>query len=125
MDSSRAAFPDVRHRAATHTSWFIETILPKIFGDVIKNSEGSSCSVREIAERHVLEDYGYNFIPSLQDFLETIELKDWMDNGRNGDLPPSRRKLIGVPNRPPTTPLQDDDEYDLEHQGCGGAGMLD
>jgi hypothetical protein len=91
MDSSKAAMADNRHRALTHNAWFIGTILEKIFGVTIKNSVGRTISVRSIGEQHVLEDYGNKFIPSAQDFLQEIEMKDWMQNGQGS--PDSYRKL--------------------------------
>lgn len=93
IDSSRESFPDLRHRALTHNSWFITKILPLIFGETIKNSERKIVSVVSIAEHHVAEDYSNKFIPSAQDFLEQIEFQPWMDNGKNDDVPSSRRKL--------------------------------
>ncbi len=32
MDSTKGTFPDNRHRAITHNSWFTTNILPLIFG---------------------------------------------------------------------------------------------
>ena len=91
MDSSKAVVADNRHRAFTHNSWFISTIIPKIFGETFTNSEGKVISSRDIAEQHVLEDYGMRFIPSAQDFLEEMGLPAWMQNGMG--LPPSARKV--------------------------------
>lgn len=92
MDSSKRAFPDNRHRAATHNCWFIAEVLPRIFGQTRVNSDGRTYSVVDVGEQHVLEDYGMKFIPSLQDWLGEIEWRAWMDNGR-GDHPPSHAKL--------------------------------
>lgn len=92
MDSSKGAIADNRHRALTHNAWFIGTIIEKIFGHTITNSAGRQVSTREIAEQHVLEDFGGRFIPSAQDYLEEIEFKDWMNNGRSG-CPSSFRKV--------------------------------
>jgi hypothetical protein len=91
MDSSKAAIADNRHRALTHNSWFIGTILEKVFGVTITNSNGRKVSVRQIGEDHVLEDFGLKFIPSAQDYLQEIEFKDWMQNGRGE--PPSFAKI--------------------------------
>jgi len=91
LDSSKAAMPDNRHRALTHNSWFVGTILEKVFGVTITNSDGKVVSVRDIGEEHVLEDYGMRFIPTPQDFLEEVPMRAWMQNG-NG-VPPSSRKL--------------------------------
>jgi hypothetical protein len=84
MDSSKATIPDNRHRALTHNSWFISFILPKIFGETFKNSDGRIISTRDIGEDHVAEDYGMRFIPTAQDFLELIPMQDWMQNGISG-----------------------------------------
>jgi hypothetical protein len=86
MDSSKAAIGDNRHRALTHNAWFIGTILERVFGVTITNSED-----------HVLEDYGMKFIPSAQDFLQEIEFKNWMQNGRGE--PPSFAKIAARKTR--------------------------
>jgi hypothetical protein len=91
MDSSKATIADSRHRALTHNSWFIGTILEKIFGTVFTNSDGKVVSTRDIGEQHVLEDYGQRFIPSAQDFLQEIEFKEWMLCGKG--TPPSFAKI--------------------------------
>ena len=93
IDSSREAFSDLRHRALTHNGWFITKIIPLVFGQTIKNSKGKDVPVVSIAEFHVMEDYGNNFIPTAQDFLAEIEFKPWMDNGKDGEIPPSHVKL--------------------------------
>jgi hypothetical protein len=53
-------------------------------GTCMKNSDGKMVSVRDIAEQHVLEDYGMKFIPTAQDYIENMEFQDWMNNGRSG-----------------------------------------
>lgn len=94
MDSSKAAFPDNRHRVLTHNSWFIgpDGPLERAFGPTILNSDGRQVSVRDIGEQHVLEDYGNKFIPSPQDFIEAMEFRPWMNNGLN-DAPPSNATI--------------------------------
>ena len=91
MDSSKGTIADSRHRALTHNAWFLSVILEKIFGINITNSDGRQVSVRDIGEQHILEDYGNRFIPSAQDFLQEIELKDWMISGKG--VAPSFAKL--------------------------------
>jgi Domain of unknown function (DUF6915) len=90
MDSSKSVISDNRHRALTHNSWFLNSVLERVFGLTIKNSDGEEISVKAIGEEHVLEDYGHNFIPSAQDFLQEIEYKGWM-NGHG--VPGSRLKV--------------------------------
>lgn len=92
LDSSKGTVADSRHRALTHTSWFLSVILEKIFGVTITNSEGKKISVRSIGEQHVLEDFGMKFIPSVQDYLELMEFREWMLAGR-GEVPSSYNKL--------------------------------
>lgn len=92
MDSSKAVIADSRHRALTHNSWFIGTILEKIFGNHIVNSDGKKVSVRAIGEEHVLEDFGKRFIPSASDYLTAMEYQGWMENGRKG-TPPSFHRI--------------------------------
>jgi len=82
LDSSKGAIPDNRHRALTHTSWFLSTILERVFGVVIENSDGRKVSVRDIGEQHILEDFGGRFIPTAQDYLAGMEFEGWMQNGK-------------------------------------------
>lgn len=98
MDSSKGSIADNRHRALTHNAWFISNIIEKIFGVNITNSEQKLVSTRDIAEDHVLEDFGMKFIPSAQDYLSEMEFKDWMQNGK-GDPPTSFRKIQDKINR--------------------------
>jgi len=94
MDSSKGAIGDNRHRALTHNSWFIgaDGPLEKIFGPVIINSDGREVSVRDIGEQHILEDFGMKFIPTAQDYLQEMEIKNWMNNGKEG-VPSSFKKI--------------------------------
>jgi len=91
MDSSKGTIADSRHRALTHNAWFLSVILERIFGVVLTNSEGRKISVREIGEQHVLEDFRLRYIPSAQDYLQEIEVKEWMVSGKG--QPPSSAKL--------------------------------
>lgn len=91
MDSSKSVFPDNRHRALTHNSWFI-FVVERVFGHNITNSDGKKVSVRDICEQHILEDFGNKYIPTAQDYLEGMEFKDWMDNGIKG-APTSFKKI--------------------------------
>lgn len=95
MDSSKSAIADSRHRALTHNAWFIGFVLEKVFGTVITNSDGKKISVRDIGEEHVMEDYNMQYIPTAQDFLSEMEMREWMINGR-GQRPPSMRKVGGA-----------------------------
>jgi hypothetical protein len=94
MDSSKDTIGDNRHRTLTHNSWFIgaDGPLEKIFGVVIINSDGREVSVRDIGEQHILEDFGLKFIPTAQDYLEEMEIKNWMNNGKGG-VPSSFKKI--------------------------------
>jgi hypothetical protein len=101
LDSSKAAMCDNRHRVLTHNAWFIGTILERIFGVTITNSENKKISVRDVGEQHVSEDFGNKFIPSVQDYLVGLPLEPWMRNGEG--LPPSYENI-----RPKKTPKLED-----------------
>lgn len=103
MDSSKGAFPDNRHRALTHNAWFIgpDGILERVFGTSITNSDGRSVSVRILGEQHILEDFGNRFIPSVQDYLENMDMQEWMNNGMHGTFPPSQRRIHEKKQREP------------------------
>lgn len=91
MDSSKAAFPDNRHRALTHNNWFI-FVVEKCFGHTITNGDGREVSVRDICERHILEDFGGKYIPTVSDYFSGMDFQPWMNNGVEGK-PESQRKL--------------------------------
>ena len=88
LDSSKGTIADSRHRALTHTAWFLSVILERIFGVVVTNSDGRKVSVRDIGEQHILEDFGGRFIPSAQDYLQGIPMETWMISGK-GQAPSS------------------------------------
>jgi hypothetical protein len=104
MDSTKAAFPDNRHRAITHNIWFCVNIIPKIFGHMRINSSGKQYSTKDVAERHILEDFRMKFIPSIQDYLENMEMKMWMQNGLG--TPSSAAKLYVKKEDKPEEPVE-------------------
>lgn len=77
IDSTKAMMPDIRHRAILHSAFGCFMVEEK-FGQYITNAEGRDVPVREIAERHIIEDLG--FIPTVEDFLQCIPLRSaaWM-----------------------------------------------
>jgi hypothetical protein len=91
MDSTKSTFPDNRHRCLTHNSWFTTTVIPKIFGHQRINSDNKPYSTKDVAEYHILEDFKMRYIPSVQDYLENLELKPWMNNGQG--IAPSAAKI--------------------------------
>ncbi len=92
MDCSKAYVADNRHRALTHTSFWIHEVMIPIFGYTMKNSDGKDFCVKDVCEQHILEDFGMKFIPTPQDYLENMSFEDWMQNGIKGC--PSSFKLI-------------------------------
>ena len=88
LDRSKGAIADNRHRALTHTSWFIMEVLPRVFGETFRNSDDKVVSTRDVGEQHVIEDLGC--IPTPQDYLQLVPVADWM-NGRG--RPPSAAGL--------------------------------
>lgn len=94
MDSSKGAIPDNRHRCLTHNSWFIaaDGPLETMFGVVIINSDDREISVRDIAEQHILEDFGGKFIPTAMDYMENVECDQWMTDGTG--KPPTSHKAL-------------------------------
>ena len=79
IDSSKAAVPDMRHRAILHSAFGIY-IVERVFGVTLRNGDGAVVSVRDIAEEHVIEDLGR--IPTMQDYLNHMELAPWMGGAR-------------------------------------------
>lgn len=75
FDSSKAALPDMRHRAILHNSFGI-FLAERVFGTTITNSDGKKISVRDIGEDHVIQDLG--FIPTVDKWLSCLKLEPWM-----------------------------------------------
>lgn len=126
MDSSKGAIADNRHRALTHNAWFLSNVIEKVFGHYIEVTLESGAtkkvSTREIAEQHVLEDFGMRFIPTAQDYLQGIPMQDWMNNGMGQTCPPSHQAILAKRRRQfvdATEPLPRDTE---EHSGPAEAG---
>jgi len=78
MDSTKAALPDVRHRAVFHSAFGV-FIVERVFGTVLVNSDNRQVSVRDIAEDHVKEDLGT--IPTLEHWLKGLPIQPWMAGG--------------------------------------------
>lgn len=97
MDCSKSWIADNRHRVLTHTFFWVKEVMLPIFGSYITNSDGTKVSVKDICERHILEDYKQKFIPTPQDFIQEMEMKSWMQNG-NG-VCPSAAKLYPTPEK--------------------------
>lgn len=84
VDSTKSTMPDIRHRTLLHSA-FGCFMVEKVFGPSITNSDGKDIPVREIVEKHIIEDLG--FIPTVEDFLTCIPLREakWM-GGHIGEL---------------------------------------
>lgn len=79
LDSPKSAHPDMRHRALLHNSWGIY-VCEQLFGVFIVNSDGRKVQVRDIAERHVIEDMGR--IPTVSDYLDGMPMYEWLGGPR-------------------------------------------
>lgn len=79
FDSTKAALPDIRHRAILHSAFGI-FLLEKVFGTYITNSSGRQVCVRDLGEDHVIEDMG--FIPTVERWLKNMPIEEWMTGSR-------------------------------------------
>lgn len=98
MDSSKAVVPDMRHRSIFHSA-FGCFIVEKVFGVTITNSDGMIVSTRDIAEDHIMEDLGQ--IPTLQDWLNEMNFKDWMlspDIRKKAEAERKKEELANIVN---------------------------
>jgi hypothetical protein len=92
MDSSKVITSLPTHRALTHNSYFVGYILTRVFGEVFKRkSDGKLISTRDIGEQHIAEDFN-GFIPSASDYLDCMNVPDWMMNGKGA--PPSHALIL-------------------------------
>jgi hypothetical protein len=86
LDESKAHIADHRHRALMHNA-FGCFLIEKVFGLEMTNSEGKIFSPRDVAEQHIIEDLGH--IPTVQDWLSELPIKEWMGGGKAADIPSS------------------------------------
>lgn len=92
MDCHKSSVATNSGRSLLHHSLGINLIIPKIFGQTITNSDGLNISTAQIAELHVLDDFGGYFIPTFQDYVDLMEYQDWLNNGRGS--PPSHAQVL-------------------------------
>lgn len=69
FDQTKGYLPDSRHRMILHNSFGI-MLCEQQFGVYIVNSDGRDVSVRDIAERHVIDDLGH--IPTLCEVFKDV-----------------------------------------------------
>ena len=81
LDSPKATMNNQSSRCLTHNTWFAFTIIPKIFGYNILNSDGKSINSVDIALLHIAEDFRMKFVPTPQDYLKHLQVQPWMCNG--------------------------------------------
>lgn len=89
IDSSKQVIGDARHRAIYHHTLGV-FLCQKIFGVTIEVSKKTGTGVvrvpvREIAERHILEDLGW--LPSPADYINGMPLQPWMSGSKRKELP--------------------------------------
>tara|TARA_B110000977_G_C10943705_1_gene441843 strand:+ start:417 stop:950 length:534 start_codon:yes stop_codon:yes gene_type:complete len=73
---------------------FVEDILNlfktnRLKGVHILNSDNKKIHVRDIAEQHILEDFRGKFIPTINDYINNLKLKNWMNNAL-GEINPEK-----------------------------------
>lgn len=81
IDSPKSAMNNNTARFMTHNTWFAYTIVPKVFGYNITNSDGKSVDTVDVAMLHICEDFRMKFVPTPQDYLRHMDLQPWMCNG--------------------------------------------
>lgn len=79
LDQTKGYIPDARHRMILHNSFGI-MLCEQQFGVYIKNSFGKDVSVRDIAERHVIDDLGY--IPTLCEVFKDVAVPSDVQGGK-------------------------------------------
>lgn len=89
LDSSKRVIADVRHRSIYHHTlgvWLCQEIFGRTIKVPRKTTEGFiEVPVREVAERHILEDLGR--IPSPTDYINGMPIQPWMSGSQRKELP--------------------------------------
>lgn len=96
IDSSKQVIGDVRHRSVYHHTLGV-FLCQKIFGptlDLALENGIRRIPVREIAERHIIEDLGW--LPSPTDYIKGMPIETWMSGSRRRVVPLAQL-LLTVP----------------------------
>ena len=114
IDSSKQVIGDVRHRSVYHHTLGV-WLCQKIFGTTITVSKKSGkgahqVPVREIAERHIIEDL--DWLPSPADYINGMPIHRWM-SGSVSDSRPLSVLLGQVPAPADAQSQGQDDLVDL------------
>jgi hypothetical protein len=75
FDESAAHVNDLRHRVIRHHSLGVAEAIQR-FGRMLTLSNGKSVPVKQIAERHLVEDLG--FVPTVGDWVRNLNSEQWM-----------------------------------------------
>lgn len=59
IDSSKAAFPSLQHRALLHSADLGAALARSIFGPTVRNSDGAAIPVEAVIAQHVSDDLGW------------------------------------------------------------------
>lgn len=73
IDMSKAAMPDMRHRAVLHHAMGCY-VVQETFGIYYQNRDGVNISTRDIAEEHIIQDLGW--IPTVEDYLKNMPMEE-------------------------------------------------
>lgn len=92
IDSSKACYPDVAHRALLHSSFGV-FLVEQVFGPVLVLSTKREVSTKDVAELHIAEDMG--FIPRVDQWLVHMQVQPWME-GRARKRVGSKGKFIPI-----------------------------
>lgn len=100
IDSPKATMNNNSARCLTHNTWFAYTIIPKVFGYHITNSDGKRVDCTDIAMLHIAEDFRMKFIPTAQDYLRHMDVQPWFNNGiKDIDNPEANRTAKELINK--------------------------
>lgn len=78
IDSSKKVIGDIRHRSVYHHTMGV-WLCQEVFGRTITVGR-IEVPVREIAERHIIEDLGW--LPSPADYIENMSIQTWMSGAK-------------------------------------------
>lgn len=74
-------------------------------GTQLRDSTNRKFCPRDIAESHNLQDFKHKFIPTPQDYLQSMSMENWMNNGI--ELCPSAKGLYKKKNNKEITKIID------------------
>ena len=97
FDQTKGHIADARHRLLLHNDFGVDLCAEIFGGTLVRDSDGGEVAVRDIARRHVEEDFG-GYVPAVAECFRRAPLEPWMEEAQGFPTDAlAARRFGGVP----------------------------